>query len=52
MAGTSWLPLTLQDLRQFCESWLSTITPVPANFGLAVGDVTLLTTQLTSYQDA
>ena len=52
MAGTSWLPLTLQDLRQFCESWLSTITPVPANFGLAASDVTLLTAQLTNYQTA
>jgi hypothetical protein len=48
----SWLPLKLQELRQFCESWLSTITPAPQDYGQVVGDVTLLNTNLTAYQNA
>lgn len=52
MAGTSWLPLTDEGLRTFCESFLSTITPVPTDFGLAASDVTLLNTRTTSYVDA
>ncbi len=51
MAGTSWLPLTDEGLRTFCESFLSTITPVPTDFGLVLGDVTLLNTRTSDYTD-
>ena len=51
MAGTSWLPLTDEGLRTFCESFLSTITPVPTDFGLVIGDVTLLNTRTTDYTE-
>jgi hypothetical protein len=50
--GRSWLPLKDQDLRAFCQAFVATITPAPATYGLVVGDVTLVTTQTTSYANA
>ena len=41
-----------ETLRSFCQAFLATITPGPVPFGLAVGDVTSLTTAVTSYSDA
>src|SRR5437762_3432798 len=30
LMGRSWLPLKDQDLRAFCQAFLTTITPMPA----------------------
>ncbi len=48
----SWLPLTDEALRSFCDSFLATITTTPTAYGLVVGDVTSLGALTTAYGSA
>jgi len=47
--GRSWIPLRDQQLRAFTSAFLATITPSPTLYGLVIGDVTLLTSQVDDY---
>lgn len=47
--GKSWIPLRDQQMRAFVSAFLATITPSPSTYGLVLGDVTLLTTQVDDF---